>query len=46
MKHKRRRPKAARAGCLLCKPHKLPAVAKAQRARDRREALAHERRAG
>jgi hypothetical protein len=22
-KHKRRRPKAGRAGCLLCKPHKL-----------------------
>ena len=22
MHHKRRRPKAARAGCLLCKPHK------------------------
>jgi len=23
MKHKRKRPKARRAGCLMCKPHKL-----------------------
>lgn len=23
MNHKRRRPKSSRAGCLLCKPHKL-----------------------
>jgi hypothetical protein len=31
MHHKRRRPKHRRAGCLLCKPHKLPANGKADR---------------
>ena len=25
MNHKRKRSKSRRAGCLLCKPHKLPA---------------------
>ena len=40
--HKRRRPKQRRAGCLLCKPHKLPAAKKAQRRRRRRDAMLHE----
>jgi hypothetical protein len=31
--HKRRRPKHRRSGCLLCKPQKLPANAKAERRR-------------
>lgn len=31
MHHKRGRPKQRRAGCLLCKPHKLPANGKADR---------------
>lgn len=31
MNHKRKRPKARRAGCLLCKPHKLPALNKRRR---------------
>ena len=35
--HKRKRPKHRRAGCLLCKPSKLTANKKADRARDRRE---------
>lgn len=43
--HKRRRPKQRRAGCLLCKPHKLSALKKAKRKHDCREALLHERRA-
>jgi hypothetical protein len=43
--HKRRRPKQRRAGCLLCKPQKLPAVKKAERMRTRRVALSHELRA-
>jgi|HubBroStandDraft_4_1064222.scaffolds.fasta_scaffold48987_2 hypothetical protein len=47
MNHKRKRPKNARAGCLLCKPHKAngakdrqpPAVVRrTQRARDERTA--------
>jgi len=44
--HKRRRPKAGRAGCLLCKPHKLTATVKARRGRERHRELEHERRAG
>ena len=28
MHHKRRRPKNRRAGCLLCKPHKMNGVAR------------------
>jgi len=43
--HKRRRPKQRRAGCLLCKPQKLPALKKAERMRTRRDALNHELRA-
>jgi hypothetical protein len=45
MHHKRKRAKQRRAGCLLCKPHKLPALAKAERARQRRIALLIESRA-
>lgn len=45
MNHKRRRPKQRRAGCLLCKPWKLTANVKADRARAEREALRHEERA-
>ena len=41
--HKRHRPKARRSGCLLCKPHKLTANAKADRRRERERALRHER---
>jgi hypothetical protein len=36
MKHKRKRPKQRRAGCLLCKPSKHPAVKTADRMRARR----------
>jgi hypothetical protein len=43
--HKRRRPKQRRAGCLLCKPQKLPSLKKAERKRGRRDALLHELRA-
>ena len=43
--HKRKRPKHRRAGCLLCKPSKLTANKKADRARARREWQRHERRA-
>jgi hypothetical protein len=43
--HKRRRPKQRRAGCLLCKPQKLPSPKKAERRRGRRDALLHELRA-
>lgn len=42
MNHKRHRPKHRRAGCLLCKPHKLQANVKADRAKGAREALRHE----
>jgi hypothetical protein len=45
MNHKRKRPKHRRAGCLLCKPGKLTANAKADRAKGNRKALAHEERA-
>lgn len=31
--HKRKRPKHRRSGCLLCKPQKLPAAVKAERAK-------------
>jgi hypothetical protein len=41
--HKRRRPKHRRSGCLLCKPHKLTANAKARRRRDRSAWVHHER---
>jgi hypothetical protein len=41
--HKRKRPKQRRSGCLLCKPHKLSATAKAERRRDRSAALENER---
>jgi hypothetical protein len=37
MNHKRKRPKARRAGCLLCKPSKLNANKTADRMRARRE---------
>lgn len=40
--HKRRRPKSRRAGCLLCKPHKLTTNKKANRVRDNRAALRRE----
>lgn len=40
--HKRKRPKHQRAGCLLCKPHKLTASKKADRARESRRWTAHE----
>jgi len=43
--HKRKRPKQRRAGCLLCKPQKLPSLKKAARRRGRRDALRHESRA-
>lgn len=45
MHHKRRKPKAGRAGCLLCKPHKLNAYKSRERSRGKREALRHEQRA-
>jgi hypothetical protein len=41
--HKRKRPKQRRTGCLLCKPYKLPAIAKADRRRSNSAALANER---
>src|SRR3954454_5557885 len=41
--HKRKRPKHRRSGCLLCKPHKLTANVKAERRKNCRAALAHER---
>jgi hypothetical protein len=41
--HKRKRSKARRSGCLLCKPHKLPGTAKAKRRGERLVALANER---
>jgi hypothetical protein len=43
--HKRGRPKQRRAGCLLCKPHKLSSAKKAERRRGRRDAMLHELRA-
>jgi len=43
--HKRGRPKQRRAGCLLCKPHKLSSAKKAQRRRDRRDGMLYEMRA-
>jgi hypothetical protein len=46
MNHKRRRPKHRRAGCLLCKPHKLSANVKADRRKANRRALRHEEAAG
>lgn len=46
MKHKRRRPKHRRSGCLLCKPHKLTANVKADRAKDRRRWQRHEEAGG
>lgn len=39
MNHKRRRAKHQRAGCLLCKPNKLTANVKAERAKNRRLAF-------
>jgi hypothetical protein len=45
MNHKRGRPKSARAGCLLCKPHKHQALKRADRTRREREAREHEARA-
>lgn len=41
--HKRKRPKHRRSGCLLCKPQKLTANAKAARNRSRQESFDHER---
>jgi hypothetical protein len=43
--HKRGRPKQQRAGCLLCKPHKLSSAKKAERRRGRLDAMLHELRA-
>lgn len=37
MNYKRRRAKQARAGCLMCKPHKLSHSKTAARAKARRE---------
>jgi hypothetical protein len=37
MNHKRKRPKARRAGCLLCKPSKLNTHKTADRMKARRE---------
>jgi len=42
-RHKRKRPKHRRSGCLLCKPHKLTANAKAARRRSRSESFELER---
>jgi hypothetical protein len=44
--HRRKRPKHRRAGCLLCKPHKLTANVKAARRREREAAIMHEKRGG
>ncbi len=44
--HKRRRPKHRRAGCLLCKPSKLTANKKADRASARRDWRRHEEAGG
>ena len=41
--HKRKRPKDRRSGCLLCKPQKLTANAKAERHRSRQESFEYER---
>ena len=41
--HKRKRAKHRRSGCLLCKPHKLTANAKAGRRRAERAWTRHER---
>lgn len=40
--HRRKRPKHRRSGCLLCKPHKLPAKAKAERRKARDDWIRHE----
>jgi hypothetical protein len=40
--HKRKRPKHRRGGCLLCKPQKLTANAKAARHRARQESFDYE----
>ena len=37
MNHKRKRTKARRAGCLLCKPNKLNANKTSERMRERRD---------
>jgi hypothetical protein len=37
MNHKRKRPKARRAGCLLCEPSKLNATKTADRMKARRQ---------
>lgn len=44
MNHKRKRPKNRRAGCLLCKPHKMNGLRNAKRLLKRRE-LRHLQRA-
>lgn len=47
--HKRRRPKSARAGCLLCKPHKrqgAPLAARQRFGQTRRLASARDQLAG
>jgi hypothetical protein len=41
--HKRKRAKHRRSGCLLCKPHKLSANAKAGRRKAERAWRRHER---
>jgi hypothetical protein len=40
--HKRRRGKAQRSGCLLCKMHKLPANKHSERQKAKRDAFRHE----
>jgi hypothetical protein len=42
MNYKRKRAKAQRAGCLLCKPHKLTANVKADRAKANKLAFKNE----
>lgn len=37
MHHKRKKPKSARAGCLMCKPHKHQAVKKTKSAKKLQE---------
>lgn len=41
--HKRKRPKHRRNGCLLCKPQKLTANAKAERRHRQRDWIRHEK---
>ena len=43
MNHKRRRPKNRRAGCLLCKPHKMNGLKNARSVLTRQERRHRER---